>query len=47
LYLLDRLSELPAEVTDAIEASKMNPAHDHLNSRSSTPLTNRAYDLRQ
>jgi hypothetical protein len=26
-----RLSELPAEVADAIEASKMNPAHDHLN----------------
>jgi PHD/YefM family antitoxin component YafN of YafNO toxin-antitoxin module len=26
-----RLSELPAEVADAIEVSKMNPAHDHLN----------------
>jgi PHD/YefM family antitoxin component YafN of YafNO toxin-antitoxin module len=26
-----RLSELPAEIADAIEASKMNPAHDHLN----------------
>ena len=26
-----RLSELPVEVADAIEASKMNPAHDHLN----------------
>jgi hypothetical protein len=25
------LSELPAEAADAIEASKMNPAHDHLN----------------
>lgn len=26
-----RLSELPAETADAIEAATMNPAHDHLN----------------
>ena len=26
-----RINDLPAEVADAIEGSKMNPAHDHLN----------------
>ena len=26
-----RSGELPTEVADAIEASKMNPVHDHLN----------------
>jgi PHD/YefM family antitoxin component YafN of YafNO toxin-antitoxin module len=25
-----RLSELPAEIADAIETGRMNPAHDHL-----------------
>lgn len=26
-----RINDLPAEIVDAIEGSKMNPAHDHLN----------------
>jgi PHD/YefM family antitoxin component YafN of YafNO toxin-antitoxin module len=26
-----RIKDLPAEIADAIEGSKMNPAHDHLN----------------
>ena len=26
-----RINDLPAEIADAIEGSKMNPAHDHLN----------------
>ncbi len=26
-----RISELPTEIADAIEDSKMSPAHDHLN----------------
>jgi len=26
-----RLSDLPAEIGDAIEAGRMNPAHDYLN----------------
>ena len=26
-----RINELPTELADAIEASKMNPVHDHLN----------------
>ena len=26
-----RIADLPAEIADAIEGSKMNPAHDHLN----------------
>jgi len=26
-----RISDLPAEIADAIEGSKMSPAHDHLN----------------
>jgi prevent-host-death family protein len=26
-----RINDLPAEIADAIESSKMNPAHDHLN----------------
>jgi prevent-host-death family protein len=26
-----RVSDLPAEIADAIEGSKMSPAHDHLN----------------
>ena len=26
-----RINDLPAEISDAIEGSKMNPAHDHLN----------------
>ena len=26
-----RINDLPAETADAIEGSKMNPAHDHLN----------------
>ena len=26
-----RLKDLPADIADAIEASKMDPAHDHLN----------------
>ena len=26
-----RISDLPAEIADAIEGAKMNPAHDHLN----------------
>jgi len=26
-----RINGLPAEIADAIEGSKMNPAHDHLN----------------
>jgi PHD/YefM family antitoxin component YafN of YafNO toxin-antitoxin module len=26
-----RVNDLPAEIADAIEGSKMNPAHDHLN----------------
>jgi hypothetical protein len=25
-----RLSELPADIADEIEAARMNPAHDHL-----------------
>ena len=26
-----RIADLPAEIADVIEGSKMNPAHDHLN----------------
>lgn len=26
-----RLSELPADIADEIEAARMNPTHDHLN----------------
>ena len=26
-----RINDLPAQIADAIEGSKMNPAHDHLN----------------
>ena len=26
-----RISDLPAKIAEAIESSKMNPAHDHLN----------------
>ena len=26
-----RIKDLPTEIADAIEGSKMNPAHDHLN----------------
>jgi PHD/YefM family antitoxin component YafN of YafNO toxin-antitoxin module len=26
-----RISDLPAEIADAIEGPKMSPAHDHLN----------------
>ena len=26
-----RINDLPAEIADAIEGSRMNPAHDHLN----------------
>jgi hypothetical protein len=26
-----RINDLPAEIADAIEGLKMNPAHDHLN----------------
>jgi PHD/YefM family antitoxin component YafN of YafNO toxin-antitoxin module len=26
-----RINDLPAEIAGAIESSKMNPAHDHLN----------------
>ena len=26
-----RINDLPAEIADAIEGSKMSPAHDHLN----------------
>jgi prevent-host-death family protein len=26
-----RINELPADIADAIEASRMNPAHEHLN----------------
>jgi len=26
-----RINDLPVEIADAIEGSKMNPAHDHLN----------------
>ena len=26
-----RLDNLPAEIADAIEAARMDPAHDHLN----------------
>ena len=26
-----RINDLPAEIADAIEGSKMNPAHNHLN----------------
>ena len=26
-----RINDLPSEIADAIEGSKMNPAHDHLN----------------
>jgi PHD/YefM family antitoxin component YafN of YafNO toxin-antitoxin module len=26
-----RINDMPAEIADAIEGSKMNPAHDHLN----------------
>jgi len=28
---IHRISDLPAEIADAIEGSKMDPAHDHLN----------------
>ena len=27
-----RIKDLPAEIAEAIQGSKMNPAHDHLNS---------------